>query len=101
MINDHGAACLSDFGISRILHRSGFTTKSVAGTVRWMAVELLISDDDADDDATFAVTTESDVWAFAMTVLEVCLDFPDFGSLHFGVGFALVDHFRSITFGFF
>ena len=40
-MNDEREACITDFGLSRILGESGFTTKSVGGTHRWMAPELL------------------------------------------------------------
>lgn len=53
-----------------MLEATGFTTKSIGGTCRWMARELIAPADD-EDDSTPRVTTESDVWAFAMTVLEV------------------------------
>lgn len=71
LISDDGAACLSDFGLSRILQTSGFTTKNVAGTYRWMALELLdpVVRDDGESDCL--ATTASDVWALAMTILEV------------------------------
>lgn len=72
MIDDHGNAKLSDFGISRMLESRGFTTKTVAGTVRWMAMELLLDDDETSEDA-IPVTVESDVWSFGMTILEVSM----------------------------
>jgi serine/threonine protein kinase len=40
-VNDEREACITDLGLSRILGESGFTTKSVGGTYRWMAPELL------------------------------------------------------------
>ena len=66
-MNDKHEACIADFGLSRILEASGFTTKSVGGTFRWMAHELLAPE----GDSIPQVTAASDVWAFAMTVLEV------------------------------
>ena len=65
LINDQGDVCITDFGLSRILECSGFTTRP-GGTLRWMALELIPV-----DDADRRVTTYTDVWAFAMTVLEV------------------------------
>ena len=67
-------ALLSDFGVSRILQTSGFTTSNIAGTCRWMPVELLVQDDDdgdVDQDIQLPVTPETDIWSFAMTILEV------------------------------
>lgn len=73
LVNDERRACISDFGLSRILEVTGFTTKSVGGTCRWMAQELIAPSDDDDDEIIPQVTTESDVWAFAMTAIEVNL----------------------------
>ena len=70
MIDEEGNARLTDFGISRMLDARGTTTKTIGGTVRWMARELVLPDDD-DDTAAVPVTYESDVWSFGMTVLEV------------------------------
>jgi serine/threonine protein kinase len=69
-VNDDGEASIADFGLSRILETSGFTTKSVAGTSRWMAYEL-IAPEEEDEDCPPQLTTATDVWAFAMTVIEV------------------------------
>ncbi|EJD07035.1 kinase-like protein, partial [Fomitiporia mediterranea MF3/22] len=41
LIDGDGHALLADFGLSRICDASGFTTQSIMGTCRWMAVELL------------------------------------------------------------
>jgi len=72
LVNDDQDACISDFGLSRILEVTGFTTTSVGGTCRWMARELIAPPEPEDEEeSTPRVTTESDVWAFAMTVLEV------------------------------
>lgn len=60
---------LTDFGLSKILNTSGFTTKNIGGTCRWMAPELMQYSQD--DDAEFGPTKATDVWAFGMTVLEV------------------------------
>jgi serine/threonine protein kinase len=72
LINDKHEASITDFGLSRILETSGFTTKNVAGTCRWMAYELLQPEDDDDDDTEYSVpiTAATDVWAFGMTVIE-------------------------------
>ena len=73
MINDNNEVCLADFGLSRFLETSGFTTTTVNGATRWMAHELLILPDDYDDEirnAGLLYTTATDVWAFAMTTIE-------------------------------
>lgn len=64
MIDDKSNAILTDFGISRMIGTSGYTTKSLAGSVRWMARELLTTEDEIP-------SRESDVWSFGMTILEV------------------------------
>ena len=62
-------ARIADFGLARILGESGFTTKTVSGTFRWMAPELLAPE----GVCVPQVTVASDVWAFGMTGLEVRL----------------------------
>ena len=69
-MNDERQACIADFGLSRILGESGFTTKSVAGTCRWMAHEL-VELSDGEEESVPQVTAASDIWAFGMTILEV------------------------------
>lgn len=68
LINDKGQACLADFGQARILQASGFTTNTQSGTWRYMAPELLASEEEL---VIEKVTTASDVYAFAMTVVEI------------------------------
>ncbi|KAG1794370.1 kinase-like domain-containing protein [Suillus plorans] len=70
LIDDAGNAVLADFGHSRILGISGFTTKTwtVAGTGRYMAPELMIPED---DETKPIPTTASDVWAAGMTGLQI------------------------------
>jgi serine/threonine protein kinase len=70
LVNDKNEASIADFGLSRILETSGFTTKSIAGTSRWMACEL-IAPEEEDEDHPPELTKATDVWAFAMTVIEV------------------------------
>ena len=68
-MNDEHDACIADFGLSRILEVSGFTTQSVNGTYRWMACELLVYE--LLGRGVPRITAASDTWAFGMTVLEV------------------------------
>jgi len=65
-INDKYEANLGDFGQARILHMPGFTTKTSQATWRYWAPEMM-----GDDDAIQRVTTATDVYAFAMTVVEI------------------------------
>jgi len=69
LVNDKHDACITDFGLSRILDVSGFTTQTVKGTYRWMAYELLAYE--LLGRAVPRITAASDIWAFGMTVLEV------------------------------
>ncbi|PFH52168.1 hypothetical protein AMATHDRAFT_122967, partial [Amanita thiersii Skay4041] len=84
LVNDKDEACLTDFGFSRMLESTGFTTKNLGGTCRWMAFELL---DEHEEDADQAPkpTTATDVWAFAMTILEIFTDKPPFAHLSYDV----------------
>ncbi|KIM82575.1 hypothetical protein PILCRDRAFT_7939 [Piloderma croceum F 1598] len=70
LVNDEHEACLTDFGLARILETSGFTTKSVGGTCRWMAYEL-VAPCDEEEECIPQVTVATDIWAFGMTTLEI------------------------------
>lgn len=84
LINDNHQASLADFGLSRILQETGFTTKTLLGTPRHLAPELVATGMDDEDDSILIptgadiegdsiprVTAATDVWAFGMTILEV------------------------------
>ncbi|KIJ52444.1 hypothetical protein M422DRAFT_243228 [Sphaerobolus stellatus SS14] len=66
LISGKGVPCLTDFGLSRLLSETrGLTTTSeAAGSLRWMAPELLKGNNGK-------VTKASDVWAFGMTTIEI------------------------------
>lgn len=59
---------MADFGLVQILDSVDFSTASIAGPVRWLAPEIMKSEDPA---GAAVYTQESDVYAFAMTVIEV------------------------------
>ncbi|KAH8118246.1 kinase-like protein [Phellopilus nigrolimitatus] len=91
LIDDSGRPLIADFGISRICDTKGFTTQSVMGTCRWMAVELLratILSEDASgqDDSPIRTTEASDVWAFGMTVVEIMTGKPPFAEYKHDAG---------------
>jgi len=100
LINNEGEASISDFGLARILNASGFTTKSASGTWRytapveictelvelcteeeynpsttqewrWKAPELLAVCLNEEEDSIPRLTAATDVYAFAMTVIEI------------------------------
>ena len=62
-----------DFGLSRVLEASGYTTKTATGTMRWQAYELLVPCKDGEEELIPRVTEATDIWAFAMTVIEVSI----------------------------
>lgn len=70
---------LADFGRSKLMDHRGFTT-SFAGSSRYLAPELMENeeeigvddyDDDLADDPMPNLTKETDVYAFAMVIIEV------------------------------
>ncbi|KAG8727003.1 hypothetical protein FRC12_022881 [Ceratobasidium sp. 428] len=104
LISDSGSACITDFGLARVLEGLTLTPVSqqlgVAGATRWMARELLLptppplpsstytntltSDPDSYDDEPegedghVTVTRETDMWSWGMTVLEAMTAQPPY-----------------------
>ena len=82
LVSPSQRACLSDFGLatardSKQTVRTHMSMNRTAGTLRWQAPELLLSED-GDSHTTFA----TDVYAFAMVCYEVsrftfCLRYTD------------------------
>ena len=71
-MDEKGNACISDFGITVMLHNTGVltqTTSSVRGTLRWMAPELLLDD-------TRKPSFEADMWSLGMTFLVRAMKHP-------------------------
>jgi len=77
LVNDSGQACLADFGLTSILSNINTLNASTLlsrpkGTVRWMAPETLDPEMfDADTLPNRGFSTASDVYAFAMVVMEI------------------------------
>lgn len=71
LVNSNFDACLTDFGVTTILHHtaSQSMSSSTHGTLRWMAPELLRFDD-ADPESGLP-TTSSDMYAFGLVCWEV------------------------------
>lgn len=65
LISDSGSALLCDFSLTKVLPEVTSTLMKGAGSVRWMAPELW-------DNA--AKSFDTDVYAFGMTIAEVCVD---------------------------
>ncbi|KAG9124359.1 hypothetical protein FRC07_011937 [Ceratobasidium sp. 392] len=105
LISDNGSACITDFGLARVLEGLTLTPVSqqlgVAGATRWMARELLLpappplpastyTDTLTDDPASYdeqgepeeeehvTVTRETDMWSWGMTVLEAMTAQPPY-----------------------
>jgi serine/threonine protein kinase len=79
VIDDQGNPRVCDFGRSKVLEQTGYTTKLLA-TAIYMAPELIddeCTDQDDDSQELFAacLTKASDVYAFGMVALEVCSEF--------------------------
>lgn len=74
LISDAGVSCIIDFGLSSVLSAELELIPSTkgAGSIRWMAPELL---DGCES------TRETDVWAFAMTLLELLTEKPPYSDL--------------------
>jgi serine/threonine protein kinase len=75
LVDDEGNACIADFGLSVALDgfSTGRTRSILGGTFRYLAPELMGSDnneDNGDDDAVQR-TTESDIYALACTCCQV------------------------------
>ncbi|KAJ7662979.1 kinase-like domain-containing protein, partial [Mycena rosella] len=79
LVDKRGSPCICDFGISKIINRQGFTTSSV-GTAPYMAPELFFVVDGATQDESSPSTTKrSDVYSFALLVLEILTSEPPKG----------------------
>jgi len=71
LVDKRGVPRISDFGISKILNRRGFTTPNV-GTLPYMAPELFwIVNSDAHQERYPSTTKSSDVYSFGLLALEI------------------------------
>ena len=79
LVDSRGSARLADFGLAIIIDESavGSTTggRELRGTIRWMAPELLHPEEYgfSDDWQRRLPSTGTDIYALAMTILEVCI----------------------------
>jgi serine/threonine protein kinase len=80
LINGKGRACLADFGLSTIIVEfigTSYFTNSVWGNVRWAAMELYETPENA------SLTTECDFYSFGSILLQVSLlNFPPSDLIH-------------------
>ncbi|KZT31563.1 kinase-like protein [Sistotremastrum suecicum HHB10207 ss-3] len=76
LVSELGTPCLADFGLSRVLDDDPFwktNASTASGTYRWMSPELLRGQQD--------LSVESDVYAYAMTSLEIMTGNVPFGNI--------------------
>ncbi|TFK54290.1 kinase-like protein [Heliocybe sulcata] len=75
LVSDGGQPLITDFGRSKILDKEGFTHTIAAISTRYTAPEVLVPEG---DNEIPVVTKSSDVYSFAMTILEftVCFHYP-------------------------
>jgi len=67
LIDDDGCPRLCDFGQSKLIGIAGFTATKFAGSVRYLAPELLPTE----SEDVLILTRETDVYAFSMAALEI------------------------------
>ncbi|KAJ7255964.1 kinase-like domain-containing protein, partial [Mycena rebaudengoi] len=80
LINDNWSACLADFGLTSLSEASAATHSSNrAGTVRWMAPELLAPERFGHH--KFSRTSASDIYAFGCVCLELDTGRPPFADI--------------------
>ncbi len=74
LVTDDGVACLCDFGLANILETVGptFATSVFAGSVRWMAPELVISSVDSQS-KPISHSFSTDVYSFGCVAYQVCI----------------------------
>jgi serine/threonine protein kinase len=81
LVDDKGHALLADFGRSKVLGESGYSTAFLAGYAPYMAPELFPSGD-VEVDTLFS--KKSDVYAFAMVCFEIFTGQLPFASYKMG-----------------
>jgi len=82
LVDEDGHACLCDIGLSLLIEPSEFTSFKTAGACRWTAPEIMSPQEDLEpiSDSTSPFTFESDIYAFAMTLVEIFTDKIPFSS---------------------
>ncbi|KAF8172259.1 kinase-like domain-containing protein, partial [Mycena galopus ATCC 62051] len=78
LVDKQGTARICDFGISKILNRSGFTTFTV-GTAPYMAPELLFVRDAMAEGELPSTTKSSDVYSFGLRTTQILTSLPPKG----------------------
>jgi serine/threonine protein kinase len=72
-MDEDGHPRIYDFGLAFIIEPSNFTSIKTAGACRWQAPEILSPPEGNTngDDSLALFTKESDIYAFAMILIEV------------------------------
>ncbi|KAJ7863309.1 kinase-like domain-containing protein [Mycena olivaceomarginata] len=79
LVDNHGVPRICDFGFSKIVSRRGFTTSNI-GTAPYMAPELFfVVDINSQESSSPSTTTSSDVYSFALLVIEILTAEPPKG----------------------
>jgi len=79
LIDYNGRAVLSDFGLAFIINSSDFTSVKTAGTCRWTAPEIMNPPEDSPPDTpSVPYSLPGDIYALAMTILEIYTGKPPF-----------------------
>lgn len=73
LVDEDGHPRICDYGLAFIIEPSEFTSVKTAGACRWTGPEIMNPPEDTTyaDDSIALFTKESDVYAYAMTVLEI------------------------------
>lgn len=72
-VDDTGNACLTDISMAKVIFPSDWSQANGTGSARWMAPELIDPKDDGE-----GYPSQSDVYSFGMTVLEIITGRPPF-----------------------
>ncbi|KIJ34640.1 hypothetical protein M422DRAFT_34989 [Sphaerobolus stellatus SS14] len=77
LVSDQGQALISDFGLARVMEEitevSAYTTFTSSGGIRWLAPELMSENT--------SQTLATDIYAFAMSILECLTSAKPFAEL--------------------
>lgn len=69
-MNDKKRAVIADFELRKIVDYRNFTSYKSVGPARWTAPELFADDEYDEDDRSHSILAP-DIFAFAMTIIEV------------------------------
>jgi serine/threonine protein kinase len=69
-VDQYGNARLTDLSIAKVTFPSDWTQAHGFRGARWMAPELINPQDDSETEES-PVTRQTDIYSFAMTILEV------------------------------